>query len=81
MVSDCKRNCIQSKASKRWNNVKGNPSDYFELVAKLEKRISSKKSKNSAVWRRFVRKTHTRNQANKKIQFNFNKYHSSTKVT
>ena len=32
----------QEKANKVWNDVKGSPSDYQELIVKLEKRISLK---------------------------------------
>ena len=34
----------QDKTSKLWNDVKGSPSDYQELIVKLEKRISLKKN-------------------------------------
>ena len=39
----------QEKPSKLWNDVKGSPSDYQQLIVKLEKRISFKKSRNTAV--------------------------------
>ena len=47
----------KEKATKLWNDVKGSPSDYQELIVKLEKRISLKKSRNAAVWKSFVKKT------------------------
>ena len=46
----------QEKASKLWNEVKGNPSGYQELIVKLEKRIPLKRSRNNAVWKSFVKK-------------------------
>ena len=39
------------KGSKLWNDVKASPSNYQELIIKVEKRISFKKSKNAAVWK------------------------------
>ena len=51
----------QEKANKVWNDVKGSPSDYQELIVKLEKRISLKKLRNAAVWKSFVKKTQKAN--------------------
>ena len=47
----------QEKASKLWNEVKGNPSGYQELIVKLEKRISLKRTRNAAVWKSFAKKS------------------------
>lgn len=68
------------------NIMRGNLSDYLELVSDLGKIISSKKLRNTAVCRSCVKITKiTRNenidQMNKKLKFSFDKYHSSTKVT
>ena len=46
----------QEKASKFWNYVKGSPSDYQELIVKLEKRISLKKSRNAQFGKALSRK-------------------------
>ena len=63
----------QEKASKRWNDVKGSPSDYQELIVKLERGISLKKSRKAAVWKSLVKKTQktTRNKSDGKIKTEF----------
>ena len=66
----------QEKASKLWNEVKGNASGYQELIVKLEKRISLKRSRNTAVWKSFVEKsentTNNKSDGKIKIEFEFN---------
>ena len=63
----------QEKASKLWNDLKGSPSDYQELIVKLEKRIFLKKSRNAVVWNSFVKKTQktTINKSDGKIKIQF----------
>ena len=63
----------EEKISKFWNEVKGNPLGYQELIVKLEKRISSKASRNSAVWKSFVKKSEntTKNKSDGKIKIEF----------
>ena len=63
----------QEKASKLWNQVKRNPLGYQELIVKLEKRISLKRSRNAAVWKSFVKKSEntTKNKSDGKIKIEF----------
>ena len=63
----------QEKASKLWNDVKGSPSDYLELIVELERGISLKKLRRAAVWKSLVKKTQktTINKSDGKIKTEF----------